>query len=100
MRAPCAANVTVTADRLIAYYRKKQPAPGAPAAGNPAATKPATPVAVTPPAPGAPGIAAEPETGDNEIYRLVAEGHVHIYTRLTPRSPTTRSMTSTRRCWC
>lgn len=74
-------DVTVTADRLIAYYRKKQPAPGSPAASNPAATKPATPVVATQPAPGAPGIAAAPDTGDNEIYRLVAEGHVHIYTQ-------------------
>ncbi len=74
-------DVTVTADRLIAYYRKKQPAPGVAGASNPAATKPAPPVAVTPPTPAAPGIAAAPDTGDNEIYRLVAEGRVRIYTQ-------------------
>ena len=68
-------NVTVTADRLIAHYRKKAAAPGAKAAD--AAPKP-TPVAATagaPPANGAPD-----ETGNNEIYRLDADGHVHIYT--------------------
>lgn len=54
-------NVTVTADRLIAYYRKKA-VPGA---------APAQPVAVQPDA---------ADTGGTEIYRLRAEGHVHIYT--------------------
>ncbi len=53
-------DVTVTADELIAYYRKK---PGAPA--TPAAT----------PAP-----AGAVDTGANEIYRLEARGHVNIYT--------------------
>jgi lipopolysaccharide export system protein LptA len=57
-------NVTVTADRLIAHYRKK-------------AGSPVTPVAATP--------AAKPtgepsDTGNNEIYRLEADGHVHIFT--------------------
>ncbi|MGH7212063.1 MAG: LptA/OstA family protein, partial [Acetobacteraceae bacterium] len=43
-------DVTVTADRLIAYYRKKQPAPGAPASGTPPAAIPAaaTPAAAKP----------------------------------------------------
>ena len=54
-------NVTVTADRLIAWYRKK----GA------AENSQATPVA---------GLAGDPSTEDNEIYRLQAEGHVHIFT--------------------
>ena len=58
-------DVTVTADRLIAHYRKKAAAPGAPSA--PAA-----------PSPTAPGSAAD--TGSNEIYRLEAEGNVHIFT--------------------
>ena len=52
--------VTVTADQLVAHYRKK------------AATGPA-------PAPAAPG-SITPDTGNNEIYRLDAVGHVHIYT--------------------
>ncbi len=57
--------VTVTADRLIAHYRKKAPAPGAPPP--------------PPPKPGAtPG--APDDTGNNEIYRLEADGHVHIFT--------------------
>jgi lipopolysaccharide export system protein LptA len=51
-------NVTVTADRLIAYYRKK--------AGAAAA------------APAKPG--QDAENGSNEVYRLEAEGNVHIYT--------------------
>lgn len=65
-------NVTVTADRLIAHYRKKAGAPGA-KAGD-AAPKP-TPVAATTSAGGAPD-----DTGNNEIYRLDADDHVHIYT--------------------
>ena len=53
--------VTVDADRLIAFYRKKAAVQAAPPSG-PAAT-------------GTPD-----ETGNNEIYRLQAIGHVHIYT--------------------
>ena len=51
--------VTVTADRLIARYRRK--------AGG-----------ATPAAAAGPGVAAD--TGNNEIYRLEAEGNVHIFT--------------------
>ncbi len=58
--------VTVDADRLIAFYRKKKVAPGAAA---PAAAPQPTPGPNTP-----------DETGNNEIYRLEAVGHVHIYT--------------------
>lgn len=54
--------VTVTADTLIARYRRKAGAA-------------ATPVAATPAAPGG-GV----DTGANEIYRLEAEGNVHIFT--------------------
>jgi lipopolysaccharide export system protein LptA len=65
-------NVTVTADRLIAHYRAKAPLPGA------------TPVAAKVEAPAKPGDpAASPidtETGGNEIYRLEADGNVHIFT--------------------
>lgn len=65
-------NVTVTADRLIAFYRKKAPAPGAPAspAATPASADPAHPATAQPDA----------DTGDSEIFRLRAEGNVHIYT--------------------
>ncbi len=55
--------VTVDADRRVAFYRKT---------AGPAAPAP-TPVSTAPAAPG------EPE-GQNEIYRLEALGHVHIYT--------------------
>jgi lipopolysaccharide export system protein LptA len=64
--------VTVDADRLIAYYRKKTEAPGA------AAAKPATPPAPTPP--GSPATSGDAETGSAEIYRLAAEGNVKVYT--------------------
>jgi lipopolysaccharide export system protein LptA len=57
-------NVTVTADVLIAHYRRKT------MAGS----------AATPPPSPPPTGSATPDTGDNEIYRLEAEGHVHIYT--------------------
>ena len=56
-------NVTVTADRLIAHYRKK---PGAiPAEATPASARPGNPAT---------------DTGANEIYRLEADGHVKIFT--------------------
>lgn len=54
-------NVTVSADTLTAWYRKK------------GATETAQ---VTP----ASGLAGDPSTEGNEIYRLQAEGHVHIFT--------------------
>jgi lipopolysaccharide export system protein LptA len=59
------ADVTVTADRLVARYRRK--------AGAAAAAAPA------PAAPASPGPVAA-DTGSNEIYRLEAEGNVHIFT--------------------
>lgn len=81
-------NVTVTADKLIAYYRKKTPvdAPAAPA-GAAATTPgkdnaPAAP-ATPPPAPPPPAPAKtgdDQDSGANEIYRLEAIGHVHIFT--------------------
>jgi lipopolysaccharide export system protein LptA len=55
------ANVTVTADTLTAWYRKK----GATEAAQ-----------VTP----ASGLVGDSSTAGNEIYRLQAEGHVHIFT--------------------
>jgi lipopolysaccharide export system protein LptA len=59
-------NVTITADTLIAYYRRK--------AGAGAST-------TTPPPPPRPAATGPDETGNNEIYRLEAVGNVHIYTR-------------------
>jgi lipopolysaccharide export system protein LptA len=65
-------DVTVTADELIAFYRKKAaagtPAAAQPAPGNPPQSAPQNaPVSAV-------------DTGDNEIYRLEAKGHVNIYT--------------------
>jgi len=54
-------NVVVTADRLIAYYRKKAQ-PGATTASTAPASQDAT------------------DTAGNEVYRLEAEGHVLIST--------------------
>ncbi len=62
-------NVTVTADMLIAHYRKKKPA-----------TKPLE--VSDHPDPGAAGsTAAGPtDTSGTEVYRIEAVGHVHIFT--------------------
>ncbi|MGI4943026.1 MAG: LptA/OstA family protein [Janthinobacterium lividum] len=57
-------DVTVTADVLIAHYRKKAGAAGA----TPAAVKPGS------------ASLGGADTGSNEIYRLEAEGNVHIFT--------------------
>lgn len=70
-------NVTVTADVLIAHYRKKAQNPAQGAAGaSAAAARPAAAGGagspVTPPSPD--------DTSGNEIYRLEAVGHVHIFT--------------------
>ncbi len=56
--------VTVTADRLIAHYRPKPTAAGAKAATRVQAT----------------GDTGGVDTGGQQIYRLNAEGHVHIFT--------------------
>ncbi len=65
-------DVTVVADRLIAFYRKKGTGPNAPGT---------TQVAVkTPSPPGQPPAPGSTDEGDNEIYRLEAIGTVHIYT--------------------
>ncbi|MEO9189613.1 MAG: LptA/OstA family protein [Acetobacteraceae bacterium] len=74
-------NVTVTADRLIAFYRKKADAPGTtptPAATLPTATPPtaASPAANT----GSPLDTTGTDEGSNEIYRLEARGNVVIVT--------------------
>ncbi len=83
--------VTVTADRLIAYYRKKPGAPKtaapAPAAATvlaPAASPPGNdPTPVNPtgaPTAGDNSMLPGSDTSANEIYRLEAIGHVHIFT--------------------
>jgi lipopolysaccharide export system protein LptA len=62
-------DTTVTADQLIAFYRKKGPAPGTPPSAQGASQGPSK---ITP--------ASGVDTGDNEIYRLEAIGRVNIYT--------------------
>jgi lipopolysaccharide export system protein LptA len=64
-------NVTVTADRLIAFYRKKQPAGGQPQAPGGASAHPGS---------GGPAEVTGIDNGDNEIYRLEAIGNVVITT--------------------
>lgn len=66
-------DVTVTGDRLMAWYRPK--AAGGGSAGAPASG----PTAQGPNAAGT-GSAAMDDQGGNEIYRLQAEGAVHIFT--------------------
>jgi lipopolysaccharide export system protein LptA len=68
-------DVTVTADRLIAHYRKKGTGPAG-AAAHPGGEAPAA-VQQAAAKPGEPG----GDTGNNEIYRLEADGHVHIFTQ-------------------
>ncbi len=60
-------NVIVTADQLIAHYRKKAANPSAPV------TQASMPAAGSQPG-------AEDSAGANEIYRLEAIGNVHIFT--------------------
>ncbi len=52
-------NVTVTGDRLTAFYRPKNGAE---------------------PQPAQTGVNSDADIGGNEIYRVQAEGHVHIFT--------------------
>jgi len=56
-------NVTVTADQLIAHYRKKAGAPGQPAAAGAAGSG-----------------SSDGLEGGNEIYLLEGQGNVHIFT--------------------
>lgn len=82
-------DVTVTADKLIAFYRKKAqapsdapPAPAAQQAPSASSAPPApTPDAAAKPADGTPSPTGPDESGSNEIYRLEAVGHVHIFTK-------------------
>jgi lipopolysaccharide export system protein LptA len=61
-------NVTVTADRLIAWYRKK-------------ATESGTAQAVQAAQSAQTGLTDDTDTGGNEVYRVKAEGNVHIFTQ-------------------
>jgi len=83
------ANVTVTADTLIAFYRKKAQAGGA-AANAGGGKQPVTAAAATtspdnaspgsdPAAAGAPPGPVD-DTENSEVYRLEAIGHVHVFT--------------------
>lgn len=72
-------DVTVTADKLIAFYRKKAPADGAPAPAGGTAPQPPAPAGADKKT--APQPDSEQDSGANEIYRLEAIGHVHIYTQ-------------------
>jgi lipopolysaccharide export system protein LptA len=64
--------VTVTADELIAHYRPKPGAAGAAPSVQTASATSSTASPGTPP--------AATVTGGQEIYRLEAIGHVHIFT--------------------
>jgi lipopolysaccharide export system protein LptA len=67
--------VTVNADTLTAWYRKKAATPGAPAAPAPAANaKPAA-------QPDSIGLGGDSSSEGNEIYRLQADGNVRIFTQ-------------------
>jgi lipopolysaccharide export system protein LptA len=70
--------VTVTADQLIAHYRKKAPVPGQKPAAPAATTTASSTTAGTAPDPNDPEAALD--NGDTEIYQLDAIGDVHIYT--------------------
>jgi lipopolysaccharide export system protein LptA len=71
-------DVTVTGDRLTARYRRKAAPSGTAQAAPTVSAAGATPAAATPGAPGPDG--ADNGSGNNEIYRLEADGHVHIFT--------------------
>ncbi len=72
--------VTVTADQLIAHYRKKATPPGQAPAPAPAAQASAAPAAAAPAAASANDPESALDNGDTEIFELDAVGHVHIYT--------------------
>ncbi len=70
-------DVTVLADRLIAFYRKKAGSATPAAPGQPPATASPAPQSSTASTTAAPG---DEDTSGNEIYRVEAEGHVQIFT--------------------
>jgi lipopolysaccharide export system protein LptA len=74
-------DVTVTADQLIAWYRRKAgaganqpPAGGVDKVAQSGTTQPG-------PAQSSGGLADATQTEGNEVYRMRAEGNVHIYTQ-------------------
>lgn len=73
--------VTVTADRLIAWYRKKNGPPGHAVAAGPATAAPAGQAAAGPADANAGqyALTGDGDTGGNEVYRVQAQGNVHIY---------------------
>ena len=78
-------NVTVTADQLIAFYRKKDAAPGTAQSGTgqPGTGQKAAPPAATPASADGnanPAAASPGDTEGTEIYRLEAIGHVQVFT--------------------
>lgn len=86
-------NVTVTADRLTAWYRKKKPETASAAqsasaqtaqprpAGTAAATSPTTSPTSSQGSTQASAIGGDTSTEGSEIYRLQADGNVHIFTQ-------------------
>ena len=81
-------NVTVTADRLIAWSRARETDPtasqpaatGDPTPTQPTASQPAATGDPTPTQPAATNLTGDTKTQGNEVYRMRAEGNVHIYT--------------------
>lgn len=65
-------DVTVTADRLSAWYRQK-------AADNQGAARPASPPATSPPATA--GLSPGADMDNGQVYRLEADGKVRIFTQ-------------------
>jgi lipopolysaccharide export system protein LptA len=72
-------NVTVTADRLLAWYRKKGGSASTATTGTQPVTAGSQPV-TTGTQPVATGLAGATDTEGNEVYRMRAEGNVHIFT--------------------
>ncbi|HEY0424376.1 MAG TPA: LptA/OstA family protein, partial [Rhodopila sp.] len=72
-------NVTVLADRLTAWYRKKGATQGTQPAGASGPTGASGPAGASGPT-GASGLAGDISTEGNEVYRLQADGHVRILT--------------------
>jgi lipopolysaccharide export system protein LptA len=68
-------NVTVLADQLTAFYRKKA---GATPASQPATSQPAAVQSAAAAPQG--GVLGDVDNGDTEVYRLAADGHVRIVT--------------------
>jgi lipopolysaccharide export system protein LptA len=74
-------NVTVTADRLIAHYRRKADAAGATTTTTTTTTTaPAPKPAPKPASAGSAAIGPDDTNGSTEVYRLEADGNVHIFT--------------------